>query len=117
MRRGPRLTLDAQGVHDRSLGVGVIAWDDIVSVEPYWVAGKNPFIALQLRDGAKYLARGSRTTRVLSRLNAAATFPSLSLNLVGVDADPVRVAELIMAQCDPAARPDDRRLDSKNGRA
>src|SRR6476660_6359154 len=42
-RRGPRLTLDAHGVHDRTLGVGVIAWSDIMNAEPYGVA-RQPFV-------------------------------------------------------------------------
>src|SRR4029079_3362384 len=37
-RRGPRLPLDAQGIHDRTLGVGVIDWSDITNAEPYGVA-------------------------------------------------------------------------------
>src|SRR5689334_5031924 len=46
-RRGPRLTIDEQGIHDRTLGVGVIEWSDITNAEPYGVA-RQPFLALQL---------------------------------------------------------------------
>ena len=99
-RRGPRLTLDAQGVHDRSLGVGVIAWEDIVNVAPYGVA-RQPFIALYLRDTEKYLARASLFKRLLARLNAGSGLPPFSVNLAGVDADPMQVAELIAEECIP----------------
>jgi hypothetical protein len=97
-RRGPRLTLDEQGVHDRTLGVGVIAWSDIVSAQPYGVA-KQPFIGLELRDPAKYLARASTFKRLLARLNGGGGMPALSVNLAGLDADPMEVAELIMSRC------------------
>jgi hypothetical protein len=97
VRRGPRLTLDANGVHDRTLGAGVIAWSDIAEAAPYGVAGK-PFIALHLRDPAKYLARTSRMKRQFARLNAASGLSPFSVNLVGLDADPSEVAELIMSK-------------------
>ena len=97
-RRGPRLTLDAEGVHDRTLRVGVIAWTDIASAEPYGVAGK-PFVGLHVREPAKYLARAPRLARFLARLHAKSGLPPFSVNLVGLDADPVQVADLIMGAC------------------
>jgi hypothetical protein len=93
--RGPRLTLDEDGVHDRTLMVGVISWYDIVGVEPYGVAGQ-PFVGLHLRDPSKYFARASRLGRILARVNAGAGFP-FSLNLVGLNADPSEVVDLIVA--------------------
>ena len=103
-RRGPRLTLDETGVHDRSLGVGVIEWADIVSAEPYGVA-KKPFIGLELRDPAKYIARASTFKRLLARLNSGSGMPAFSVNLVGLDADPMEVANLIMSRCVSGAPP------------
>ena len=93
-RRGPRLTLDEQGVHDRTLGVGVIAWSDITGAGLYWVA-KQPFVSLHLREPAKYVARASRFKRLLLRLNAGAGSAPMSLNLAGLDADPSHVLDLI----------------------
>lgn len=97
-RRGPRLTLDAHGVHDRTLGVGVIAWSDIADAEPFGVA-RQPFVALHLREPSKYLARASRFKRFLARLNRRSGLSPFSVNLVGLDADPSQVAELIMSRC------------------
>jgi hypothetical protein len=94
MRRGPRLTLDAQGVNDRTLGVGVIAWSDIAGTSPYAVA-KKPFVGLHLREPAKYVARASLLKRMLARLNAGSGMPPFSVNLVGLDADPGQVVNLI----------------------
>ena len=94
-RRGPRLTLDEEGVRDRTLKVGVIAWSDIVGVEPYGVAGQ-PFVGLRLRDTSKYLERTSGIWRLLAWVNSGSGFP-LSVNLVGLDADPLQVVDLIVA--------------------
>jgi hypothetical protein len=95
-RRGPRLTLDEEGLRDRTLNVGVIAWTDIISIEPYGVAGQ-PFIGLRLQDPSKYLERTSGIWRMLAWVNSGSGFP-LSLNLVGLDADPLQVVDLIIAR-------------------
>jgi hypothetical protein len=102
-RRGPRLTLDDEGIHDRSLRVGVIAWSDIIGIEPYGVAGQ-PFIGLCLRDPSKYLARASGMGLLLARLNAGSGFP-LSVNLVGLKADPLQVVDMIETGCGLYAQP------------
>ena len=101
-RRGPRLTIDEQGIHDRTLGVGVIAWSDIANAEPYGVA-RQPFVALHLREPSKYLERASPLKRFLARLNRGSGLTPFSVNLVGLDADPAQVAELIMSRCTAAA--------------
>lgn len=95
-RRGPRLTLDEEGVRDRTLKVGVIAWSDIAGVEPYKIAGQS-FVGLHLSDPSKYLERTSGIWRMLAWVNSGSGFP-LSLNLVGLDADPSRVLDLIIAE-------------------
>ena len=93
-RRGPRLTIDDQGVNDRTLGVGVIPWDDIAGVSVYGLA-QEPRLALNLRNPAKYVARASGVIGVLARRHLASGFPPFSINLAGLDADPDRVIELI----------------------
>jgi hypothetical protein len=96
-RRGPRITIDDQGVNDRSLKVGVIPWSDILGAELYGSAA-SPFIALYLRDPAPYLARSSAKRRIFARLNSGSGLPPFSINLVGVDADPVQVERLILSR-------------------
>ena len=103
-RRGPRLTIDDDGVHDRMLGMGTIAWGDITGVEPYGVAGQ-PFIGLTLRDPTRYLARASGFKRFLARLNGGPGMPGISLNLVGLDADPMQVVELILSRGESSRHP------------
>ena len=95
---GPRLTIDDDGILDRTLKVGVIAWEDIEGAAVGRVR-RNPFIALALRDPAKYTSRLSPLMQRLVKANVALGFPPLSLNLTGLDADPERVAELVMKEC------------------
>ena len=104
-RRGPRLTIDTDGIHDRTLGVGVIEWSDITSAEPYGVA-RQPFVALQLRDPSKYLARATGLKRFLARLNRRSGLSPFSVNLVGLDAGPWFVVKLIMTRCPPMQGPE-----------
>ena len=106
MRRGPRITLDATGVHDRTLGVGVIPWSDIARVEPYGVAQQG-FVGLHLHDAAPYLARASMLKRMLARLNRGSGFPPFSVNLAGVDAEPGWVASMIIGMHEDNQRPPD----------
>ena len=96
-RRGPRLTIDDDGVLDRTLKVGVIAWEDIEDASLIHIQG-NPFIALELRDATRYTAQLSPVMQRLVRANVALGYPPLSLNLTGLDADPDQVAELLMKE-------------------
>jgi hypothetical protein len=104
-RRGPRLTIDTDGIHDRTLGVGVIEWADITRAEPYGVA-RQPFVGLQLRDPSKYLARATGLKRFLARLNRSSGLSPFSVNLVGLDAEPWYVVKLIMTRCPPNQGPE-----------
>ena len=96
-RPGPRLSLSDDGLYDRTLGVGVIAWTDILDAWPVATAGV-PFVGLDLRAPDLYLDRLSPARRLAARLNRAAGHAPLSVNLWGLrDADPARVALCIQA--------------------
>lgn len=98
VRGGPRLTIDGEGLHDRTLGVGVIRWEDVVDARPAEMAGQS-FIALTLRDPDAYLARLGVVRRVLARANRSVGFPSLSLNLSGLRAaDAEAIATYVRAE-------------------
>lgn len=92
--RRPRLVIDAQGVFDRTLGVGVIAWDDIVEAE-LRTTHRNAFIALELTDPKKYLHRSRRVVSKLAGVNKAMGFAEINLNLGGVDGDPMAILRAI----------------------
>jgi hypothetical protein len=68
--------------------------------EPYGVA-RQPFVALQLRDPSKYLARATGLERFLARLDRRSGLSPFSVNLVGLDAEPWFVVKLIMTRCPP----------------
>lgn len=102
LRPGPRLTLDEHGVHDRTMGVGPIPWSDIAGAELCGIP-QAPFVALHLREPAKYLGRAPMVPRLLSRLNAASGMTPFSVNLMGLKADPGTVTCTIRSRARTAA--------------
>lgn len=98
LQSGPRLTIDDSGIHDRTLGVGVIEWEDVLDAR-LTSSGGQPFVSLDLQDSQVYLSRLGAAKRKLASVNKAVGFADLSLNLSGLqDADPVSVAELVRSQ-------------------
>lgn len=97
----PRLVIDERGVFDRTLGVGVIPWSEIVGVEARSMVG-TPFVALALRDPSLFTRRLSSAQRVLLRANRAAGFEELNLNLGGLPVDPVAVVARLRQGLDPS---------------
>ena len=91
----PRLTIDAKGILDRTLGVGLIPWSEITGAYLRSVQG-NYFVCLELRNPEPWLGRLSPIKRALTSANKALGFTALNLNLIGVAVDPVQVLELIL---------------------
>ena len=91
----PRLTIDENGVTDRTLGIGRIAWDDIESAYLATIQG-NGFICLELRNPEQYLAKMSKTRRSMSPLNRELGFTDFNINLSNIDAGNSEVFELVM---------------------
>jgi hypothetical protein len=94
----PRLIIDEQGVLDRTLGVGRIAWSDIKAAYLRSIHG-NDFICLELRNAKKYKQKLSQVRRSLAGANRDLGFTDFHLNLSGVDASTDEVIELIMKYC------------------
>lgn len=93
----PRLVIDARGVYDRTLNVGVIEWPDIVDATTRRIQG-NAFICLHLRDPAKYTAHLSPMMLRMVEMNRKLGFTELSLNLSGTNVDPEQLRELIIRE-------------------
>lgn len=91
----PRIVIDRRGIFDRTLGVGVIPWDDIVGAGLTAIQG-NHFVCLELRNPDYWLGKLSPWQRRVVALNRGLGFAALNLNLSGVAADPHRVMELIL---------------------
>lgn len=95
---GPRLTISEDGLHDRTLGVGVIRWDDVLNAQ-VMSSGGQPFVGLALRNPDVYLSRLGSVKRRLAGANSSIGFTELSLNLSGLkNADPEEIAELVRSQ-------------------
>lgn len=90
----PRIEIDARGVFDRTLGVGVIEWRDIESAFPISIAG-NSFIALKLKDAEKYLRKVPRWRKKLAGWNKYLGAESVNINLSGVNCSPADVIEIV----------------------
>jgi hypothetical protein len=91
----PRLIIDNEGVLDRTLKIGKIAWCDISGVYLKEIKG-NSFICLKLKDDDKYLTKLSPLMRAATSTNVKLGFTPLSLNLSGVNADAHQVFELVL---------------------
>jgi hypothetical protein len=92
----PRVVIDACGVFDRTLGVGVIPWADIVDARLLFVHS-IPFVCLELRDPDQWRLRLGWIKRALTRGNEALGGAMLNVNLSGVQADPHAVLAAIHA--------------------
>ncbi|WP_152670134.1 STM3941 family protein [Lysobacter capsici] len=91
----PRIVLDQRGVFDRTLGIGVIPWRDIVGAELKSMQ-RNHFICLELRNPEHWIGKLSPTQRKLVALNQRMGYSALNVNLSGVAADPHQVLEFIV---------------------
>jgi len=92
----PRVVIDGCGVFDRTLGVGVIPWADIVDARLLFVRS-IPFICLELRDPEQWRLRPDLIKRALTRGNEALGGAILNVNLSGIQADPHEVLAAIHA--------------------
>lgn len=88
--RRPRLVIDERGVFDRTLGVGIIPWSEIVAVEARAILDR-PFVMLTLRDPALFTRRLSPLRRSLTRGNRALGFEAVNLNLSGLSVGAAQV--------------------------
>jgi hypothetical protein len=95
----PRIVIDDVGVFDRTLKVGVISWDDILDAEGLSKSGQ-PFIALRLRNEAKYTDRLSPGYRRLVQLQHAIGFATLNLNLSTLSSNAYVLAEFISKEAE-----------------
>ena len=98
----PRLVIDEQGVLDRTLGVGCIAWSDIEEAYVRSISG-NDFICLILKNPEKYAQKLSKVKRAMASANRGLGFTDFNLNLSGVDARTDEIFELIMKYCEAVA--------------
>ena len=93
----PRIVIDENGIFDRTLGVGVIEWQDIQHAYLNSIFG-NDFISLVLHDNEKYLQRISKGKAKLAKYNRTLGFETINLNLSGANVKPKEIFDLLIKQ-------------------
>jgi hypothetical protein len=101
--RRPRVTLTAEGLEVRQLGVGLIPWRDLLEVRLVRIQ-KQPFLELDLRDPEAYLARMSGPRRALVRVNALVGCGTFFVNPAGLTMDAEALGALLVRYRDGAGR-------------
>jgi hypothetical protein len=93
----PRIVIDENGIFDRTLGIGVIDWQDIEQAYLNSIFG-NDFISLILRDNEKYLQRISKPKAKLAKYNRTLGFETINLNLSGVNVKSKEIFDVVIKQ-------------------
>jgi hypothetical protein len=83
-RMEPVLVIDAAGIDYRTLGIGVVPWDEVADVGIGEIRGQK-FLCITLLDETPYAARISWYRRQLARANAAMGFPLLTITMKGMN--------------------------------
>ena len=101
----PRLVIDDRGVLDRTLKVGVIAWNDILDAQVATLR-RQSFVALRLRNEASYTDRLSPILRRLTELNRQFPgFTTLNISVSTLDVEPQQLASLIAQEAESRRTP------------
>ena len=93
----PRVVIDQIGVYDRTLGVGIIEWEDIEHAYLNSLM-KNDFISLVLKNPEKYLHKLSKPKAKLAKYNRTLGFETININLSGVNIDSREVFDIFIKQ-------------------
>src|SRR5215469_3553013 len=91
----PRITINDQGVDDRTLGVGIIPWSEITNAYVKSIKG-NDFVCLVVRDPNMWIGRLSPMRKAMMKANKALGFTELNINLSGTGANTQQIHELIL---------------------
>jgi hypothetical protein len=94
IRSAPRLVISDEGIFDRTLRIGWIAWKDVRGASIKSLQGSH-FICLDVANPEQYLSK-SKTRNVLMKANHALGFTPISLNLSSATVDPHEVLEIIL---------------------
>ncbi|HEY9731995.1 MAG TPA: STM3941 family protein [Drouetiella sp.] len=90
----PRIIIDALGIHDRTLKVGLIEWADIQDASLTRIQREH-FIQLDLSDEHKYLERLSTGHKRAARANTFLGYQKLNINLSGVACNPGQILNIV----------------------
>lgn len=93
----PRIVIDQYGIFDRTLGVGIIEWQDIERIYTNSIMGSD-FISLVLSDNDKYLRRTNKPLAKLFKFNKILGFETINLNLSGINTNSKEVFDSLVKQ-------------------
>lgn len=91
--RRPRLILSERGVMDRTMRIGTIDWDDVISSRLISIFGTK-FIALRLKNPNKYLKR-RKGKRLEGELNRTLGFGEQNIFLGVLDMKPEKIFSIV----------------------
>ena len=91
----PKITISNEGLYDRRLGIGRIAWDDIDSASAFRGVKGGPSLVLKLRNADVYHARLFRTRPLQASLMRLLAPSQLQLSFDGLDASASDIAAVI----------------------
>ena len=101
--KGACVRVDAEGVCDTRLGLGVVRWEDIE--RPYLRRTSGaPFICLQLKSPAPYRARMSAVQRLAAALYRMQGMKHVVIAASHLDADPETILERVREGCARTSR-------------
>jgi hypothetical protein len=84
LRRGPQVVVDAVGIEDRRIGIGVIPWAEIEALSVGDMHGTR-LLAVHLREDSPVLERLSPAQRRVGQMNAVLGYPPITLGFVGLE--------------------------------
>lgn len=82
-RTGPQVIINDEGIEDRRMKIGVIRWEDILSMRVDNV-GSTKFLCVEIADPEKYVSRLPRRGRWLSGVARRMGFPALTIDFSGL---------------------------------
>jgi hypothetical protein len=97
-----RVVIDDSGIRDTSLPVGTIGWKEVREASVQEIGGLR-VVALQVRDPEHFIRRLPASRQFIARKALEADLPGLYLNVVGTDADPMEIVEVIRQRVRPSS--------------
>lgn len=82
-RTGPQVIINDEGIEDRRMKIGVIRWEDILSLRIDKVESTK-FLCIELVDPEKYLSRLPQRGRWLVTVAERMGFPGVTIAFVGL---------------------------------
>jgi hypothetical protein len=86
LRRGPTVIIDHRGIEDRRLGIGIILWDDIASIDVQSIQSAS-FIRVEVIDPETYVPWMPWWSRYFARINEQSGFSPINIGFVDLEPD------------------------------